>query len=426
MNNLFISLKNALCFFVKLLLSHMSSSHFILILFMNLCYAHTHAEPMTKVNVVKPIDNYGLSYSKKNNALTTRLYVKANASGANNGSDWANAFTSLQSALANATGIDEIWVAKGTYKPTADINDANPVDPREKTFVMRVGTKIYGSFAGTETNLSARSPSVISANPSILSGDIDEETDPLIISGTGSTLTFSGNSGNSYHVIYNNSNGLTPSNALLDGFTITGGNGGGSQGGGIYNNASSPSLSHLIVIGNYGQTGGGMTNSNNSKPILSYSTFKQNRGVYGGAMTNETSSEVTINQVVFIGNNAYLYGAGIYTNFSAKTLITNSVFTANYALFNGGAMANNNFGMPTIINVTFFNNRAMHGGALYNLISTVNITNCIFWGNKDDNNVINSIENNINVNLIVNYSDIQMVSGVHSGTSNLNQDPLFV
>jgi hypothetical protein len=80
------------------------------------------------------------------------IYVKASANGTNSGASWANAYTSLQSAVESAVSGDQIWVAAGTYKPTKDINgDAAPVDARTKTFLLKNGVKIYGGFSGSET-----------------------------------------------------------------------------------------------------------------------------------------------------------------------------------------------------------------------------------------------------------------------------------
>ncbi|MEO6328163.1 MAG: hypothetical protein ABIO55_04490 [Ginsengibacter sp.] len=53
----------------------------------------------------------------------TIWYVKANVTGLNDGTTWANAFTKLQPALDAASlspDFDrQIWVAAGIYKPTS-------------------------------------------------------------------------------------------------------------------------------------------------------------------------------------------------------------------------------------------------------------------------------------------------------------------
>lgn len=166
------------------------------------------------------------------NVLATRYYVKASATGTNNGTSWANAYTSLQSALTIAAANDEIWVAAGTYKPTTGTD-------RAISFVMKNDLAIYGGFAGTETLLSERN---YTTNVTILSGDIGTVND---------------NSDNSYHVI---SNFNINSTAILDGFTITKGKAsisGNQDGGGMYNSSSSPSIANCIFTDNNANRWGG-------------------------------------------------------------------------------------------------------------------------------------------------------------------------
>jgi len=125
-------------------------------------------------------------------------FVNSTAGGANDGTSWADAYTEVQSALANA-GCSEVWVAAGTYTPTSG-ND------RTATFQLLNGVALYGGFAGTETARDQRNPA---ANDTILSGDIGTPGDK---------------SDNSYHVVTGSG---TNSSAVLDGFTATAGNANG-------------------------------------------------------------------------------------------------------------------------------------------------------------------------------------------------------
>jgi len=108
------------------------------------------------------------------------IYVNQTATGAKDGTSWADAYTHLQDALDNHCQIPEIWVAKGTYKPTKK-RLPNSYTQKYATFYINDNIKIYGGFTGTETTLAERD---LANNETILSGnigDLSEEMDTMII-----------------------------------------------------------------------------------------------------------------------------------------------------------------------------------------------------------------------------------------------------
>src|SRR5688572_27581736 len=144
-----------------------------------------------------------LSAASTSSAVAGTRYVDVSlATGANDGSSWSDAYQGvdgLANALAAAASGDEIWVAAGTYKPTASLT-------RTISITLVNGVGVYGGFAGGETSLAERDPT---ANPTVLSGDLAGDD--------GSGI----HTDNSFHVIHG---GSTGPDTVLDGFTITGGN----------------------------------------------------------------------------------------------------------------------------------------------------------------------------------------------------------
>ncbi|GHU60464.1 hypothetical protein FACS1894121_0550 [Bacteroidia bacterium] len=75
-----------------------------------------------------------------------RVYVKENGTG--NGSSWATATGDLQAAINASAAGGQVWVAKGTYKPTHTANNWTIASPtgvntdandRNNAFVLKRG-----------------------------------------------------------------------------------------------------------------------------------------------------------------------------------------------------------------------------------------------------------------------------------------------
>ncbi len=98
-----------------------------------------------------------------------RIYVEAAAPSGGDGLSWATALPTIQEAV-RVPGVQEIWVAGGTYTPPPpDYGEAIVLASQNPDF------RLLGGFAGWETSAEQRDPD---ANPTLISGDQSGNDDP--------------------------------------------------------------------------------------------------------------------------------------------------------------------------------------------------------------------------------------------------------
>ena len=314
------------------------------------------------------------------------VYVKPDGTG--NGSSWANAMGGADfSAMLkwintqNSGKNYNFYVAKGTYA-------------QSETLPLPKGVKLYGGFAGTETDIDAR--------------DIKTNVTTLTAA-TGASIS-----------IVTGGKDATSADTVLDGFTITGGKGtniGDIFGGGMFNISSSPLVANCIFKDNTSDAGGAMLNYYGSSPYVYKCTFEANTG---GAVYNVDDGEESgplsprFAECVFKKNTAESTSAGIHNSgdgcrsviercrfienessegsavtdsFQACSVISGSEFTKNISTstyLGGGAIFINTLDTPAITNCTFIENKASYqGGAIYAYAtSNLALTGCTFSGNS--------------------------------------------
>lgn len=217
--------------------------------------------------------------------------------------------------------------------------------------------------------------------------------------------------------------------AMLDGFTISGGQA-NDQGGGLINIGTSPSLVNVYFSDNSatGQ-GGGLYNQGGS-PALANVTFSNNSASEGGGMFNDSSNPTLVN-VIFRGNTGSGNGGGMYNDASDPSL-ANVVFSGNAAGGNGGGMLNTGSN-PALVNVTFSGNAAVgNGGGMHNQGGAATLANGILWGNVA---LTGAQIYNDGSTPTLSFSLVQGSGGSGAswdnslgtdGGSNIDQDPLFV
>ena len=312
----------------------------------------------------------------------------------------------------------EILLGPGIYKPSVQREDAasNTLDQRQNSFDIPVNVKIYGGFSGEEkistgintipastgnitmtsdgdlpTILGNRTFSDMNGNniyepweleyQSILSGELDVSTTAK----------------NVYHVVYSDAGNTTATTkqVTLDGVTIMGGETSHElsnaentneigRGGGIYTNGVDYTLHRCRLIDNKAVRGGGLYVRSASATLIgcvvsgngsvdSYTGAKEMRG--GGIYASSESTE------------AFIYAV-------------NSLFANNETNGQGGAIAvGSSSSYVDLMNCNIVRNKAQSHSALYDAGNTNTdnknkITNCVIWGNEDNDNTLAVINGN--------------------------------
>ncbi|MBK6933292.1 MAG: T9SS type A sorting domain-containing protein [Saprospirales bacterium] len=318
---------------------------------------------------------FGLTLS-----AAAQIYVKHDATGANTGASWADAYTDLKTALATATDGAEIWVAGGTYRP-AGLNG----DPKS-FFLINKNLRLLGGFAGTETSANQRDPL---ANATIISGDLNGNDVPD---------DFTTNRSDNVNVVVKILASITNATAI-DGFTLSGGHADGADRfGAAVNTIGAPVIRNCIFTQNYAANSGAgiyFSNATAGGATVENCRFIQNRaedwtGGGGIYVRNVRGAGVTVSQSEFRSNTGGR-GCGL-SSYDSNVKVSGTTFTGNINQQQGGALwfwcqGYANLSLQ-VDHCTFEGNRASFGGALYFIAAqgtqapSMKLSNCTFKNNS--------------------------------------------
>ncbi len=288
------------------------------------------------------------------------IYVDEDATGANDGTSWVNAYGHLQDALADANSSPkpvEIRVAQGVYRPDQGKNQA--LGDRRASFHLVDRASLKGGYAGWgQPDPNARN---VLRQQSILSGDIGIPNAP---------------EDNSYHVLVSQ---RLNAGATLDGFVISGGQADGSWpddcGGGLwYDHADNLVLTDCTFTANSAKSWGGAIYKNGSDEDheVTQCTFSGNAAKSGGAVYNDNVGGV-FTDCTFRYNSAAADGGGMcntaHNEGGCCPTLTNCLFIGCVAGNRGGGVCNlggeEEWVVPMLIGCEFSHNRARLGGGVY-------------------------------------------------------------
>lgn len=278
-------------------------------------------------------------------ALGAPAYVARDATGANDGTSWANAYTNLQTALTDNWLYSEFWLKSGVYTGNYSLAESQ---------------RIYGGFAGTETARVQRN-----------------WTNRLtIVDGNGGRAFTMGN--------FCTIDGLVITNCSDSAISIS--------------QKSSVRVENCTLADTWGAAALNAERPGPGPSIVRGCTFRDNRG--GGidyfGRTNGYGTPpflLTVDRCVFL-RNSRANGGAIYAFWTSEWLeICNCIFAWNTAAQGGAIYAspNDSTYMP-VHNCTFYQNTASNdlGHAIY--LNTgyegpngkMDLRNSIVWGSPSN------------------------------------------
>lgn len=315
------------------------------------------------------ISSTGL-YAEQKNGI---VYVKSGATGT--GSSWSDAMGDIQAAI-NAARTDnqnrkDVWIAGGNY----DI---------QVTLLMSDSVNVYGSFEGTETQLSERAR--------VTGGKPWEFVHPSVLI-----------AGDTCRLVETSQN--FDVETVLDGFVLTNGKGRGKQ----LNNSGGAA----VVRGNM---------------ALQHCIIKNSVSTGNGGGINMTGGSI---RKCWIYNNYSKTGTGggggIYINPSSPATVTveDTQLNNNLSGVRGGGINIQGSGMTYCTNLRIFNNRAMAagvikpGGGIYTNSGNNVIKNCLIYNNTGTNAVYYNGGNLLNNTIVKNTGGLYLAGSTINAVNNI-------
>jgi hypothetical protein len=184
----------------------------------------------------------------------------------------------------------------------------------------------------------------------------------LTIDGTGESITIDGGGSQALEV----GSGAT---LTLNNLTITNGGNSSGNGGGIYNDGGTLTVTNSTLSSNSASNGGGISNEG-SLTVTNSTFFGNSASTNGGGIFNDTGATLSVNNSTLSGNGA---GGGIYNNNSsaAAVTVTNSILAngASGTNCSGNGVTNGGYNIADDASCSFGSTPAANGQTLGDSVS---------------------------------------------------------